>query len=214
MSNRRLDVKNQGFTIVEVMIATLVFASVLVVITIGITTFTRVYYGGITQSQTQDRAKNIIDDISQAIQFSGQQVTTGLASGDGWRGICVGNQAYDYLLGKQLVKSSPGSGQTTRALLVYNNVSDCPDHTPGSLSGGRELLSPNMRLSNLTVSGSNQLYTINIEVSYGDNDLLHSMTGSDGAEATDVACNDNAGTQFCAVSKLMTSVQQRIIPST
>lgn len=207
---------SKGFTIVEIMIATLVFSVVLVLITTGIIEFTRVYYGGVNQAQTQNVAKRIIENISQAIQFSGESVTDMKPGVGGWQGVCIGSNAYQYRLGQQLVDSGAGGDKVTQAFILTTGLTGCADATAGSassLNGGRELLSPNMRVSNLEVKSlSGSLYSVTIEVAFGDDDLLHSMTGSDGAQATDVACNSSAGSQFCAVSKLSTTVEQRLNP--
>jgi prepilin-type N-terminal cleavage/methylation domain-containing protein len=67
-----------GFTIVELMIATLVFAVVLILITVGVLTFTRSFFKGINQSRTQNAARTVIETISQGIQFSGGEVNGSL----------------------------------------------------------------------------------------------------------------------------------------
>ena len=55
----RTQSSQSGFTIVELMIATLVFAMVLLVITVGVMSFTRAYYRGINQSNTQRVARAV-----------------------------------------------------------------------------------------------------------------------------------------------------------
>lgn len=208
--NKRLQPKNTGFTIVEIMIATLVFATVLVLITIGVISFTHTYYRGINQSATQNTARTIIEDVSQAIQFSGGTVVTGLSGSGGWKGVCVGNQSFNYLLGKQLVDGSAGTNQTKQALLTQSGTSDCHAENPSG-SGGTELLSPHMRLSKFSVTANGDLYTIDVKVVYGDDDLLRSPSRR-GPTAGDVVCNIDAGSQFCATSELITSVVPRVNP--
>jgi hypothetical protein len=54
------------------------------------------------------------------------------------------------------------------------------------------------------VSGTTGLYSIDVRVVYGDDDLLINPT------ATNATCKVGSGSQFCAVSELSTVVQQRI----
>lgn len=208
----------RGFTIVELLIATLVFSMVLLVITIGVLSFTKAYYKGITQSNTQNTARTIIENISQAIQFSGDDITTpiGTTGSNGSIGFCIGNTRYSYLLGYQLTEGTPGSYQAKHAI-VSDTSGSCSGLNAQNIKGsptGKELLAPHMRLSKLSVQriGTSNVYKINVKVVYGDLDLLSSPSGaSPVATATDATCQiAYAGSQFCAVSELTTTVQKRI----
>jgi type II secretory pathway pseudopilin PulG len=212
---------SSGFTIVELLIATLVFSVVLVLITFGVIRFNQAYYKGVTQSDTQNVARAVMDNIAQSIQFSGDTVTSPIGTvGSGKSvGFCVGDQRYSYLLGWQLVdgSASVSKHQTNHALSV---------DSPGNCSGmnaqnmqsagvnGTELLSPHMRVAKLSVTsvaGSNDLYKVDVRVVYGDDDLLESPSGiKPAATAPDAQCGVQSGSQFCAVSELSTVVQKRI----
>lgn len=207
-----------GFTIIELLVATLVFSVVMLVIAIGVMQFNHVYYAGMTQSNTQNAARAIIENISQAVQFSGEQVTSPIAMGGSETGFCIGNDRYSYLLGWQLVDSAPSaSNHQTNHALVMDTPGDCSgmsaqDFTQPLAAGSTELLSPHMRISKLSVtpvSGSNDLYKIDVRVVYGDDDLLRSPSGG-GPTAADVVCQTGSGSQFCAISELSTVVQRRI----
>jgi prepilin-type N-terminal cleavage/methylation domain-containing protein len=207
-----------GFTIIELLIATLVFSVVLLVIATGVMQFNHAYYAGITQSNTQNTARAILENISQAIQFSGEQVTSPIAGAGGEKGFCIGNDRYSYHQGWQLVDGTPNVAkhQTSHAL-VMDTPGDCSGLTAQDFSkpltgSSTELLSPHMRLSNLSVTsvpGSSNLYSIDVRVVYGDDDLLHSPSGG-GPTANDVVCQSGAGDQFCSISELSTVVQKRI----
>lgn len=217
---KRAQTRQAGFTIVELLIATLVFSMVLVVVTIGVMMFTKSYYRGITQSNTQNTARSIIENIAQAIQFSGDTITSpiGTAGSGNSVGFCVGSQRYSYILGWQLVDGTAQSSakQTNHALML---------DTPGSCSGlnaqdvtktpsGTELLSPHMRVAKLSVSriGATNMYKIDVRIVYGDADLLTSPSGHNpAATAPDATCQIAfAGSQFCATSELSTVVSKRI----
>jgi prepilin-type N-terminal cleavage/methylation domain-containing protein len=200
-----------GFTIVELMIATAVFGVILLIVTIAILQFSRVYYKGVTENNTQDTARSIVDQIGQAIQFNGGIVTqtaTNPSVGTSY-GFCVGNQQYSYAIGTQLTDTSPASNQRYHGL-VANQISGCtssttPQNMSSSSISGRELLSPKMRLSRLQVTnvGGNQ-YKVSVRVVYGDDDLLTNPTGSD------ASCKTAEGSQFCAVSDITTIISKRV----
>lgn len=215
-----------GFTIVELLIATVIFSVVLLLITVGILQVARVYYKGVTETNTQNAARNIIDTIAQSIQFSGGDVTN--ASGTRTPGtayaFCIGNQRFSYMLGYQVEDSpDPAKHQTYHALVQDTpSGSACGGATPAqplntSSVNGREMLGPHMRLSNLVVqhiSGTSS-YEVKVRVVYGDYDLLFSPDPTAPA-ATDDTYPDakclgvRAGTQFCAVAELSTVVQKRV----
>jgi len=211
--------RTQGFTIIELLVATLVFSLVLLLITAGVLQIARLYYKGITEANTQNTARSIMDTISQSIQFGGGAVTeTPASSGDNSAGtdyaFCVGNVQYSYRPGWQVEDGTTSPLHQSWHGLVQATVSGCSSATsPQTLSNqaitGRELINPHMRLADLSVTniGTN-LYKIQIRVAYGDDDLLASTNGP---TATDVICqNTLAGTQFCAVSELSTIVVKRV----
>jgi prepilin-type N-terminal cleavage/methylation domain-containing protein len=213
-SHRRQD----GFTIVELMIATLVFAMVLILITVGVLSFTKSYYKGVNQSATQNAARTVIEDVSQAIQFSGDAVTTDLGTTNNSKGFCIGNRRYSYLLGKQLWDDgNPDSNlNQTRHALVLDQAGSCGGMSPQDVanlpaalvSGSTEMLQPRMRLAKLNIQrqGTSDLYRINVRVIYGDDDLLINPT------AADARCKVSiSGSQYCAESELSTTVKKRIV---
>jgi len=192
-----------GFTIIELLLATLIFSSVLLLVTVGIMQITRVYYKGVTESNTQNVARSIVDSISQAIQFDGGIVT--VAAGATPKYQCINSQQFVFWPGKQLVDGIPSGNQTNQSL-VQRTVAGCA--VPGGAVTGRELLTPNMRLSDFSiapVAGSSNLFRVHVKVVYGDDDLLNNPT------ATTANCkNIRSGTQFCAVTDLTATVQKRV----
>ena len=205
---------SKGFTVIELMVAPAVFAVVLVVVTAGILQVSRLYYKGVNQANTQSVVRSITDVIAQTIQFGGGPVTpttAGTATPSAPKVLCVGNQRFTYDLGWQVVNSSPNvANHQTYHGLVQDNFSGCSASTTQSLNTatvlGRELLSPNMRLSKLNVIdlGSN-LYRIEVRVIYGDDDLLKAP-----GDPLTTCKNETSGTQFCTISELSTVVTKRV----
>lgn len=211
-----------GFTIVELMIATGVFAIVLLVITSGVLSFTSDYYKGINSSSTQNTARTIVDTLAQAIQFSNSQIqrtttTTGY--------VCAGNQEFVYSEGGPL-PTAP------YALSHITNVSNC-DTTPSPT--GTEMLQKHMRLTQFKVTpvsgdATGTEWSITVGVAYGDTDDLFCdanispATASHGCAAGaasftsdsqlvaagKLACKLGSGSQFCDVALLNTTVVRRL----
>jgi len=204
--------REHGFTVLELMIATTVFAVILLVIAAGVISFTTSYYKGVTSTKTQATTRAVIADLSQAIQLS-TGVNLGLTGGDGTRGICIDNTLYSYRIGQEIVDSAPGADQGYHALVKDPSFGACAAGPSASQWGSstlpsplRELLGKNMRLGVLDVQnpGGGDLYTIHVRIIYGDDDLLTSTTWPT------TTCKSGAGSQFCAVSDLTTSVVRRL----
>lgn len=206
----------RGFTIIELMIATTVFSVIMLILTIGVIQLSRVYYRGITTTNTQNTTRNVMNNISQALQFNSGSFAALNTPNNGSLGFCLGNIQYSYLPGYQLVTGTPsgqaGVYQSNHVLVENDNVASCSGTQPQDLksgafsSGSKELMSPRMRLSSLSITPQNSgLFAVSVRIVYGDDDLLSSP--SNGPTA---ACKLRTGDQFCAVSNLSTTVQQRI----
>ena len=199
--------KESGFTIVELMIATLVFSVILTVITVGVMSFTNRYYKGANVSTTQNAAQSILDTITQAIQFGSAIVQPTSATTNYF---CAGGYAFTYDKGVLYTGSQTG-------LYMAPMGSTCAPTT----TGGRQLLGTNMRITNLSVGSVGagaHLYSVSLTVAFGSNDLLCSPSqgNCNGSAMTtfwpvsDVRCKTTTGSQFCATSTLTTTVEQRV----
>ncbi|HET8670868.1 MAG TPA: prepilin-type N-terminal cleavage/methylation domain-containing protein [Candidatus Saccharimonadales bacterium] len=203
----------RGFTIMETMIATVVFGVVLLFVTTAIIQFSRVYYRGVTESNLQTTTRNIVDMIAQGIQFNGGNITTTPApptAGANYA-FCVGNQQYSYSPGYMLSDSPIGGEPQKYHVLVVDNVAGCTSSTASqnlnnATVSGRELLGPKMRLARMEVTNTGtNLYKISVRVVYGDDDLLDSPTA-----ATAKCKTGTTGTEFCAVTDITTTVVKRV----
>ncbi|HSX23517.1 MAG TPA: type II secretion system protein [Candidatus Saccharimonadales bacterium] len=203
-------IRQQGFTIIELLIATMVFSVVLMLCTYGLLQVGRIYNRGVTNSKTQEAARNIIDDVSQTLQFGGGQVSSALLSNGSApnisTGFCIGGRRYSMLLGHELSNSSNDHG-----LVADNFAGTCSgglqalDLTAPLPANSREFLSPLMRVANLTITDAgNNLWQVTVRVVSGDDDLLNNPA------STNPTCKIQAGSQFCSISELTTVVQKRI----
>jgi prepilin-type N-terminal cleavage/methylation domain-containing protein len=219
--------RQSGFTIIELMIATLVFSMVLVVVTIGVLTFTHAYYKGINQSITQSTARAIMESVAQQIQFSGDQVVApGLAGPSGSESVCVGDTQYSFVRFKQLPRSGSPTANQSNHVLVVNKGAACAATQAQDVSlsniPGTEMVQPGMRLAKFDIAqiGTTESFRVTVRVVLGDDDLLCSPSSNDCQESSststnlskpDLACKDGFhGGQYCAQSELTTVVKQRI----
>ncbi len=202
----------------ELLIASTVFSVILLLVTTGIIQIGRTYYKGALQSRTQETARNIIDEISRGIQFSGIEVVPRQSFDaaaepypqvGGRYGFCVNNIGYAYILDKQLAASVVNTDQRSKTLVSYNR--SCIGYSAPDIDihvGGKELLGIGMRLTKLDVHrvvGTTDLYTVTVEVASGDRDLF-----TPPSPLISNGCRGGAGGQFCAISRLTVTVQKRV----
>ena len=215
----------QGFTIIELLIATSVLTLILLLATVMITSIGNLYYKGITLSQTQDTVRSIVDQLTQDLQLSdglpsvpdpgtpgNPNINTSLVAGQTLYATCIGTTRYSYVLNKQIVTSLPhvlwrdsiGSGSTCSPV-------DLSSVSPST--SGVELMGPKSRLTSLVITSSSaSLYTIKLSIAYGEDDLLAGADTSNLLNGSDynVGCAGSTGNQFCATDRLTTSVIQRV----
>jgi len=212
--------KNGGFTIIELMIASSVFAILLLVVTAGILSFTRQNYKGIVSTRTQTVARSITAEVSQAIQF-GSNVNIGLPGSGSEKGFCIDNKLFSYILGQQVMDKGglPANHQGYHGLVVNSSGVSCNVTTapmllpavPTLAANQRELLGNNMRLAALDVAANGDLYTIHVRVVYGDDVALSPAVTSTTTNWPGEHCvGDSNGSQYCAISDLTTTVQKRL----
>lgn len=161
-------VLQQGFTIVELMIATAVLATMLVLVTVVMVNIGKLYYKGINQARVQDDTRSITDQVAQQLQLTDQPPTT--APGPhSTQAYCIGSVRYTYVVGVQLgvpphqAPNIPPSGSTYSHVLwrdinptpgsCFIDPSDPHTVTPVDLTqntpsaGGTELVPGNSRLT-------------------------------------------------------------------
>lgn len=208
-----IKIKNQGFTILELLIATTIFSVILLIVTTGIIRIGNIYYKGITTSRTQESIRNISNELTSSIQFAkGIKVPGTPASSV----FCLGDNRYSYFLNNKYT-----SGNETTSGVYYQKLA------PGSActcSGAcvieaRQLLANNMRVLRLVVDpvpgSGDSVWNVSIKVAYGDNDLLSNYSNSgvlDGSvPLNNVTCKSGiSGSSFCATADLDTYVKKRL----
>lgn len=187
----------RGFTIIELLIATVIFSLVLLIITGAIIQFSKVYYKGVLTSKTQEVARSIVDEMSRSAQFSKTKSQSPPATNQAW---CFGNNRFSYTLKKRLV---PG-----QAVLRTDSAANGSCGYNGGV-GTRELMGEGMQLLKLDViedAASGQI-TITAVVAYGaDTDI-----NIDNMNPANSSCKAlTLGGQYCAISTVTSTVTRRL----
>jgi prepilin-type N-terminal cleavage/methylation domain-containing protein len=202
----------KGFTILELLIATLVFSIVLMVIVACVIRFNKAYYKGTVSNTTQIVARNLIDDVVRTIEFNGGDIVP-LYSGGNVRGYCIGDsRRYSFYPGDEISGSLfhvlisdtfNGCGPGTPALNMLTMPSNIATAIP-PVNNGREQLYTNMRISKFDITEAGGLYTVTVRVAFGSDSAFDFPT------APDAKCKEDTNLTYCAVSELTTTVRKRV----
>jgi len=198
----------KGFTIIELMIASLVFTSLLLLCLEGITRVAKVYVKNSSISRTNEFVRTLSEDISQQIKFG--------ASNPRFNGtsptikyLCSGGYAYQITLNtpnrpiKRIEKSSCDNFDNP-VITIYSDSSEIK--TPDQL-----------RVLKFDISEpSSAIWKVNIKVSLGEPDLLRDseslkpLTDSTAVFSNGQCIPNLAGSEYCAVIELTTFSTRRL----
>lgn len=223
--------KQNGFTIIELLIATVVFSIVLLIAAATLVQLGKLYYKGIITAKTQSVARSTMDSVTRSIQFSNGGMISLDASQFDSQGVpiqarCFGTTRFTYVIGAQVDGSvadgSFNDGKIRNALWQDTVASgSCNQEVPliqfsdpyatyGEASAvnhnGRALLDNSMRLQSFNIQSlsGQDLYLVNVKVLfYADPSLLDDV-------ANPTACKSSfLGGQWCAISDLTSVVYSR-----
>lgn len=114
----------EGFTIIELLIASSVFSVVLLVALTGFIQVGRIFYKGVSDSQTQNVARQIVTDISSSLSnTSSDDAVSTLNTSGGYRYICIGTVRYTwakYVSSNTALNSKPTFYDQGQAQASYN----------------------------------------------------------------------------------------------
>ncbi len=241
--------KQQGFTIIELMIATTVVSVILVMTTVIMISIGKLYYKGISQARVQDDVRAITDEIAQQLQLTDTAPLTQTVGNT--TSICIGTTRYTFVIGRQIGPDGsltpaqsahvfwrdtvpdtncapPANNQLNDPTLGTNTTTkQLPDGiNPFDLtarygSDGVELIAPRSRLAAFSINGTAGVYTVSVNIAYGDNDLLCSPTavGTCSNPNTmaaaffangDLTCKGRTADSYCGTANLKTTALQRL----
>jgi prepilin-type N-terminal cleavage/methylation domain-containing protein len=209
VKNRR---RQHGFTIVELLIATAVFSVVLLVFLTALVRISELFYKGVSMSNTQEAARNVIQDISDDLQFYNRKPVIGSNY------FCVGIHRYSYNIAVKV--GVGGNHGITRETIT--GACPSPATQPVNYATGEELLDPGMQLNQFSLTPCpNSLCQVHLHlVFYGDdnrvffsstpgyvNDIHSASYNAD--KAPDAVCTgDDSSSQFCSVADYDSTILQ------
>lgn len=211
---------NNGFTIVELLIAISVFSTLLIIIVYsfiyGLDTFIKDQIVSNTQETTRSIEQNITQNLSltpigsytpiksttTTIKSTTTNTTTNVTS----QGFCIGDYRYSYILDQQLTSNIGGLVQDTVAGCSSTDFAIDLSNKKNLTSSSRQLLGDNMQISQLNISPIDNTngFILTIEIDYGSN-------FNSGSNDYTYSCpSGNISASYCAVDKVDTYVFQGI----
>jgi prepilin-type N-terminal cleavage/methylation domain-containing protein len=173
---KKLDQK--GFTIVELLIATAVFTTILFIVTYGIIQISRMFTNGFIQTQTQNVAVSLADQLTRDVEFSSSSSIgsdkEANVSGSIFYYFCTYQYEYFYNPSGSLYKI-PISAITNCLPPISSWVTN--PQTQNLLSASMKILNysgyDDASQQSIISSGSaSGLYSINLDILYGNTDNL------------------------------------------
>lgn len=226
MPYKKAHKSQDGFTMVEFLIATAVFSMVMLVCAFAIVHIGRMYYKGVITNRTQDTARRVVDDIAGSIQFGASDVRdegTSSLTVAGYPSItayarCIGSTRYSYVRDRSLNADVAANDVSIPHVLWKDRVItgactplDLTQANPTTHAGvsisqdGQELVGKNMRVPALDFTRAGSLWTVNVRIAYGNTaDLFEDPANFS------ICRGVIAGGQFCSVSAYNTKVTRRL----
>jgi len=199
---------NQGFTLVELLIATTIFSVILLLAANGIVYVGRLYQKGTNGALVQEVTRSAIDEIKNDFELSSGTYKKLTDAGNA-KGFCIGDNLYSYKLNTRIPADGNGHAFVVRQEPnCSTNINPQPDDISGAPNPTypwRELLGPNMQLQSDPVTDPSGSKAINIRITVisAENDLIEDSGPSKGL------CKPGFGSQFCASSSVSTYAVKR-----
>ncbi len=199
-----------GFTIVELLIATAIFSTVLVIVISGFLQIGRLFYKGITVNNTQQVSRQILDSATNDVRFNNSVNRTFFDPDDQSQGFyCIGNARYTFNLHYIVTPTDNWQNGAKNFGLLRDTLygaTACSDPTDPltPFNNPQELLSPNMQLNefNVTPVGGGQVYIIVVDVVSGNINAVNVD-----AETKEASCQSTLkNSEFCSQSRLSTQI--------
>lgn len=203
---------NKGYTIIELLIASLVFTTILLLCLEGITRLGKLYVKNISTSRTNQFIKSLSDEVTNQIKFGASKPEIISTNTDNSYRFCISNKAYKIVF-------------NTRNDSVLRKVSNGCSSIEFSdsnffVTNSENLGPPGMRVLDFSINQpdpGNSLWFMNIKVALGDNDLLIDSDGNELNDTTpyekykEARCRSGiSGGEFCSVLGISSSAMRRL----
>lgn len=212
--------KQQGFTLVELMLAIAFVAFIILFTVLAVMQVMRTYNKGIAVKEINQTARVTVEDMSRVIRGSSSIVTSALSNGR----VCLGGISYVWNTqgGSANKYDSAGNPSVTLArvddsggamcVLVGASYPNVPAAKATSLLSDRAWV----QILDITVNTPNNLATITLQLSTPEDsaspaieDPFPAAPSNPSDPATWVRCKGTPGAEFCAVATFTTTVALR-----
>lgn len=216
-------IRNQnGFTIIELMIATAVLSTILLLVTAILLSIGSLYEKGVNQTLVADDARTITDEVTQNLQFNNTPPTQ-VSGGSGTFAYCINTTRYTYVINTTIDTSAYKHVLWRDTLPAATACSAVNLKLATPSTGGTELIAPGSMLTYFCIDGVTATdhpepvcptsgtslpgispFIVSVGVAHGLTTDLH-LTGLTST------CKSQIGEQFCATANITTTVTQRIL---
>ena len=192
------------------------------------------YSKGADLVSIQDTTRNIIENTTSTIQFSGTQLNNGLSNKPikydySYGGVnvsvqayCFGQTRYSFVTGFDIPAGWSHlfwlDQMTTQGLCTPLNIGlatpDCTGNsycTASQSGSGSDLIGANMHIGTFNIIEYNpQLYGLSLGLVFGAKDMFVSDSSGPVLSKGNYQCQNSAGQQYCATSYLTTFATERL----
>jgi prepilin-type N-terminal cleavage/methylation domain-containing protein len=214
MSRKQLRHRSEhGFTIIELMIALSILAAILLLCSAMLISLGSMFTKGTNQANTQNAARNTMNDLSYSFEFSSAPISTAVINNS--KSWCFGTTRYTFVEQKQLGsqvthamwKDTLASGAVCTGFdleaAAPSNIANDPNAVSGS---GTEMVLDNMGIAYLNyVPLANGTNDITLIVSYGK-----FGSGDFSGTGVNTQCSGGPDSRFCATAVLQRTVSRRL----
>ena len=212
MSHKKLKSNQSGFTIIELLIASVILSVMLVMVTVIMIGIGNLFYKGVSQVKVQTAVRNITESVSHDLEYTDgsdgvvQNPALLVTAQGNIETYCIGKTRYTFMR-NHIVGTNPVHALWRDTLPDAN----CPAphatdlDAAGATGGtnGTEMLPPNSRITEFNIGSAVSPYPLKVSIAYGDDTLTR-------GEGMNTTCKSGKGDHFCATAKLQTQVLQRI----
>lgn len=135
----KMTMNKKGFTLIELLLAMTIFSFVLILTTSTFVQINRLYLKSNIVAQTQNQARNLMEDVVRTIKLSDNEVIVHKAS-DKNRAYCIGRTIYAYSLNDPLsiegLQGEVSVAKAPRASLSYQYAETEKRHSAAFRCGG------------------------------------------------------------------------------
>lgn len=196
--------KNQGFTLIELMLAMAFISFLLLFMVSAVFQVTRLYVKGLAIRQINQTGRQVMDDVTASLRTGTAAVMV-----DGYSRLCVGNTSYAWNIDSSVAGENehPNKFSDSTATLGFVSVQDggnlCKDlDAQPAKSASTDLIGSSVAVLQFSAEpqGNDKLWNLY---------LVLSTSGSNIARQVDDGFACDADNQFCAFGDFQTTVYSR-----